>query len=68
MHIKYLYNFLGIRHIPTRPYPLGTYGTSTPHLRRSLDTFGSWSRHLGGLSPPPTVKILATTRCGRNTA
>ena len=23
--------------------------------------FGSWSWHLGGLSPPPTVKILATS-------
>jgi len=35
-----------------RHYPLGTYGTSTSHLRRGLDAFGSCSRRLGGLTPP----------------
>ena len=49
-----------------RPYLLGTYdyGALTPHLRRDLDAFGSWSRHLCGLSPSPpthTVKLLATS-------
>jgi len=34
--------------------PLGTYGTST--RRHSLDAFGSWSRHLGGLTPLPHSK------------
>ena len=29
---------------------IGTYSTSTP------DAFGSWSRHLGGLSPSPNSK------------
>jgi len=41
--------------------PLGTYGASTLRLRCGLDAFCSWSRRLGGLSPPPTVKILATS-------
>ena len=48
-HKIYLINFLGMGHSPlSRLYPLGTYGTSTPRL----DAFGSWSRHIGGLSSP----------------
>ena len=58
-HTKYLKKFSrshtrwGEVHPLTRPYPLGTYGTSTPRLRCGLDAFG--------LSLPPTVKILATS-------
>jgi len=33
------------------PTPYGNIrnGALTPHLRRGLDVFSSWSRHLGGL-------------------
>jgi len=52
-HTKYLKYFLGMGHsLFPRPYhPLGTYGTSTPGLRRGLDAFGSCFRGLSGLKP-----------------
>jgi len=59
-HTKYLTNFLEMGHSPlsrphprweevhllSRPYPLGTDGTSTPRWRRGLDAFVSCSRRL----------------------
>jgi len=37
-------------------------GDPIPQLHATASTSsGSWSRHLGGLSPPPTVIILATS-------
>ena len=49
-----LYSCWGEVHLLSRPYPLGTYGTSTWHLRL-LVLAPRWLKHT------PKVKILATS-------